>query len=148
MTDMYIPKSTNHPILRIRKNGNKYEMTKKYPVDGQDASKQKEHTIPLTKDEFKTLLKSDGKKLSKTRCNFIHNGKIAEIDIFQDELKGLVLVDFEFETEEEKENFQMPSFCLADVTQEKLIAGGMLCGKSYEDIQEGLKKYNYKKIEE
>ena len=40
----------------------------------------------------------------------------------------------------------MPDFCLADVTQEKFIAGGMICGKSYEDIEKELKRFNYVKL--
>ena len=56
------------------------------------------------------------------------------------------MVDFEFETSEEKESFEMPDFCLADVTQEVFTAGGMICGKSYEDIENDLNRYNYKKL--
>jgi len=46
--DIYIPKTSEHPILRIRKKGDEYEMTKKYPVNWQDTSKQHEFTIPIT----------------------------------------------------------------------------------------------------
>lgn len=145
MIDTYIPKDKRHPILRIRKNGDKFEITKKYPVED-DASKQKEHTIPLTKEEFEEVVKLDGKRVEKIRYDYYYNGKKAEIDVFQGKLKGLVLVDFEFDSEEEKENFEMPDFCLADVSNEEFLAGGMLCGKRYEDIEEGLKKYNYKKL--
>ena len=31
--DIYIPSNEKHPHLRIRKNGDKYEITKKYPID-------------------------------------------------------------------------------------------------------------------
>jgi len=58
----------------------------------------------------------------------------------------LVVVDFEFNTLDERDSFTMPDFCLADVTQDLFIAGGMLCGKKYADIEEELKKYNYEKI--
>ena len=40
----------------------------------------------------------------------------------------------------------MPDFCLADVTEEIFIAGGMLGGKKYKDIEIDLKKFNYKKL--
>ena len=40
----------------------------------------------------------------------------------------------------------MPDFCLKEVTQELFIAGGMICGKSYEDIEENLKRFNYLKL--
>ncbi len=144
--DKYIPESAKHPKLRIRKNGNKYELTKKEPVKAGDASHQKEQTIMLTKKEFNELMKLNGKKIHKTRYYYIYNGKTAEFDIFHGPLKGLVLIDFEFNTIEEKNSFKMPEFCLADVTQENFIAGGMLCGKSYKDIERLLKKYKYKKI--
>ena len=52
--DIYIPKSSAHPVLRIRKNGDRYEMTKKEPVED-DASHQEEHTIVLTEEEFASL---------------------------------------------------------------------------------------------
>ena len=40
----------------------------------------------------------------------------------------------------------MPDFCLADVTQEVFIAGGMLCGKCYKDIEDDLARIGYKKL--
>jgi len=144
--DIYIPKSSEHPTLRIRKNGNKYEMTKKEPVNEGDASHQKEQTIILKESEFNELAKLDGKKAHKIRYFYEHNGRTAEIDVFQGHLKGLVLVDFEFDSLEEKDGFDMPDFCLADVTHEVFIAGGMICGKSYEDIEDDLKRFNYVKL--
>ena len=143
--DIYVPESSDHPTLRIRKNGDKYEITKKEPVKD-DPSHQHEHTIPLKEEEFNSLIQSPGKKVHKKRYFYPYNGKELEIDVFQGELKGLVLVDAEFEQHDEKDEFEMPSFCFKDVTQEKLIAGGMLCGKSYEDIQEELESLGYKKL--
>jgi len=142
MVDVYIPKSHEHPTLRIRKNGTKYEMTKKMPV-GKDPSVQKEQTIILNKEEFDILSKLDGKRTEKNRYVFEVNGRICEIDIFRGRLKGLVLADFEFQKEDEKSEFKMPCFCLADVTKEKFLAGGMLCGKSYDDIKDELKRFGY-----
>lgn len=144
--DIYIPKSSFHPTLRIRKSGNNYVMTKKEPVKEGDASHQIEQTIILTKVEFDEFTKLEGKKVHKIRYYYEYNGRTAEFDVFQGSLKGLVLVDFEFKTIKEKDSFKMPEFCLADVTKEVFVAGGMLCGKSYEDIETGLKRFNYKKI--
>ena len=144
--DIYIPKSSIHPTLRIRKNGSEYEITKKEPVKGNDSSHQREQTIILTESEFMELAQLNGKRVSKIRYCYDHNSRTAEIDVFQGPLKGLVLVDFEFEEIGEKDYFEMPDFCLADVTQEKFIAGGMICGKSYEDIEDDLKRFNYSKL--
>ncbi len=143
--DIYIPKSKNHPTLRIRKKGGNYEITKKEPVKD-DASEQEEQTIKLTEEEFSGLSGLKGRRTHKIRYYYGYNGKTAEIDVFQGALKGLVIVDFEFESSKEKDSFEMPEFCLADVTHELFLAGGMLCGKSYEDIEEELERFGYKKI--
>ncbi|EKE11006.1 MAG: hypothetical protein ACD_15C00159G0002 [uncultured bacterium] len=144
--DIYIPLSAAHPSLRIRKRGDIYEVTKKEIIYGNDSSEMSEKTISLTKDEFNELAKIQGKRLHKNRYFFPYENKTAEVDVFLDDLAGLVVVDFEFESREEMEKFAMPDFCLAEVTQDKTMAGGMLTGKSYRDILGDLEKYNYKKI--
>lgn len=144
--DAYIPSSVAHPVLRLRKRGNVFEMTKKYPVIEDDSSEQKEETISLSEEEFLSLLKIDSKKSRKTRYYYPVDNKTAEIDIFLDDLEGLALVDFEFSSNQEKSDFIMPDFCLADVTQEESVAGGFLAGKKYSDIESFLKKYDYKRI--
>jgi adenylate cyclase len=147
MIDIYIPKDNAHPTLRIRKNGDKYEMTKKEPIEN-DPSKQLETTIPLREDEFLELEKNlEGKRTVKTRFMTKINGFDAEIDVFRNDLKGLVVIDFEFSDEEEKNKFEKPDFCLADITPEDFIAGGMICGKKYSDIEGELSRFNYKKID-
>jgi CYTH domain-containing protein len=165
--DVYTPKSSEHPKLRLRKAGDKYELTKKEPVKEGDASNQEEQTIRLTEAEFNSLNQFEGKRVHKLRYYYNFDGMTAEFDVFQDELKGLVVIDFEFESVEEKEKFKtsrfqetgnldgaqelkkvldMPDFCLAEVTQEVFIAGGMICGKSYKDVEEELKRFGYNKL--
>ena len=144
--DVYIPKSSVHPTLRLRKNGDKFELTKKEPVDG-DVSRQEEQTIVLTEEEFNDLDKHlDGKRVSKIRYFYDYEGRTAEIDVFQEDLTGLVVVDFEFTDPKDKDDFEMPDFCLADITPEEFIAGGMICGKTYEDIKEDLERFGYQKL--
>lgn len=140
--DIYIPKNAIHPILRVRKNGDKYEITKKI-MEGNDLSELTEHTIIITKEEYDSLSVLDSKKVRKIRFYYQKDGVNYEFDIFQDDLKGLVLVDVEFENSDVKKSFKMPEFCLADVTEDESMAGGMLCGKKYEDLSAILVKYNY-----
>src|SRR5260370_42699898 len=98
MVDRYIPKQKTHPILRIRKNGDKYEITKKNPT-GEDRSKHIEQTVKINKDEFQAISQVDAKKVHKTRYLMPYGKYTAEIDVFQDDLAGLVLIDFEFPTQ-------------------------------------------------
>lgn len=74
------------------------------------------------------------------------DGRPAEVDVFRDLLAGLVLIDFEFDNEKEKQAFQIPDIALADVTQEEFVAGGALSGKSYSDILPNLQRFDYKKL--
>lgn len=147
MLDIYLPAESRHPVLRLRKNGDNLEMTKKTMVEGTDSSKMEEQTIQLSLDEYAALAGIEGKRVGKTRHLYDYQGRTAEVDVFDGALSGLVLVDFEFETETEKSAFSMPEFCLAEVTQEEFIAGGFLAGKSYDDIAPGLSCFGYKRIE-
>ncbi len=146
--DVYIPSSSPHPHLRIRKCGNAYEITKKQPIEEGDASRQLETTILLTAEEFSELSMLEGKRVKKIRYIYDYNGTRYEVDVFQEVLKGLVLIDVEFKTIEAKNAFIPPPFCLADVTQEEFIAGGMLCGKTYQDIEIQLAEFGYTPIYE
>lgn len=147
LTDIYFPKEEHHPVLRLRnRGGEKFELTKKFPINGDNSSEQEEHTIILSEAEFKVLSKLDGKRVCKTRYYYnLSNGNDAEIDIFHDELDGLKLVDFEFSSKEEKEKFVAPDFCLVEVTYDKWLAGGILAGGKYSDFEKFLEKYNYQK---
>lgn len=146
MLDIYIPSSAKHPDLRVRKIGERREITKKQPVKGTDSSHQLETTIPLTPEEYTELSRLKGKRVEKTRYYYQEADVEYEIDIFRGDLKGLVLVDVEFNSLEKQKAFTAPAWCLADVTQEKLFAGGMLAGKRYSDIETKLLKFGYKKL--
>lgn len=144
--DIYVPASVEHPTLRIRMCGEEYEITKKEPVSENDSSHHTENTIPLTKEEYADLAVVQGKRVRKVRYYHQVDTTTYEIDVFQDALTGLVLVDVEFSVKEEKSLFVPPAWVLADVTQEKFLAGGMLCGKSYSDIEKYLVRFGYRPI--
>jgi len=146
MHDLYIPLETDHPIMRIRKQGDNFEITKKEPVKLSDASHQFENTIKLTEEEYNSLKKSPGSHIFKKRFYFTDNGFQYEIDIFKDKLAGLVLVDVEFSSKEEMDLFKKPYWLGAEVTNLDFIAGGLLANKKYSDISDKLSKYDYSKI--
>lgn len=146
MVDIYLPVKSVHPSLRVRLSGEKCEITKKQPIVEGDASHQLETTIPLTMDEYEDLEKIEGKRVVKNRYIYKTNGLNYEIDVFLKDLEGLVLVDVEFSSLEEKKSFVAPEWLLKEVTQETFLAGGMLCGKKYEDIKDRLDSFGYKPL--
>lgn len=147
LLDIYIPDTLGvHAVLRLRQKGDAFEITKKIIVSGTDQSAHLETTIPLNAQEFASLASSSKKRVSKVRYNVLIDGYAAEVDVFRGSLAGLVMIDFEFESEEEKARFVAPSICLADVTQEEFVAGGQIAGKSYADIADDLARFDYKPI--
>lgn len=144
LKDVYVPDTEGvHPRLRIRRKGDKFEITKKIPINENDASAHTELTIPLDQQEFEVLERTSNKIVEKDRYKISIDGHTAEVDVFVGDLEGLVVIDFEFENEELKSAFVAPDVCLADVTQEMFIAGGKLAGKAYGDIQDELDQFNY-----
>lgn len=146
MEDIYIPEASSDPHLRLRRRGLNYEITKKKPLAENDSSCQTEQTITLEADEFSALSLTSTKRVQKKRYRVVLAGKAAEVDVFSGSLEGLVLIDFEFDTIDEKNKFLPPKCCLADVTQERFVAGGRLAGKAYTDIKTDLKRFNYHAI--
>ncbi|MBI4181803.1 MAG: hypothetical protein HY520_02445 [Candidatus Aenigmarchaeota archaeon] len=145
IVDLYVPRE-GHPVLRLRKRGDRYEITKKAPLRQEDCSRQEELTIPLSPPEFAALAASPGRRLEKIRYFYSWQGKTLEVDVFQGPLAGLVLVDAEFSTTAARDAFAMPPFCLAEVTQETAFAGGMLCGKRYADLHAPLARHGYRPL--
>ncbi len=146
IVDVYYPAERDHAVLRIRQRGDHYEITKKLMADGNDSSHQLEHTIELDEAEYKGLTQNPGKRVAKRRYLYNYQGRTAEVDVFEGDLAGLVEVDFEFDDRDDQLAFQMPDFCLAEVTQEAFAAGGKLAGKTYADIQPYLENYGYKPL--
>ncbi len=144
--DIYVPEAADHAVLRLRQKGGKYEMTKKIPVSGTDSSRQHEHTILLSQEEFEALAKCSTKQIIKRRFFGDLAGHSAEVDVFMGTLEGLAVVDFEFDSDDKLAAFAQPDIALADVTQDEWIAGGKLAGKSYNDILPALERYGYQSV--
>ncbi len=146
IVDLYLPKDARKPTLRLRAKNDEYSLTKKNVVDG-DVSQQIEQTIVLSPEEFDALsFQVEGKTLVKDRYEYPLGGLVYEFDVFREDLLGLVLIEVEFSSAMERDNFVMPDFCLADVTYDEWVAGGMLAGKSYADISDYLDSYSYQKL--
>lgn len=144
--DLYMPASSDHPHMRLRARNGRYELTKKVLIDAADLSRLQEYNTPLTKEEFEYFSQLPHKRLAKRRYKYNHQGLELEIDIFLDNLAGLAVCEAEFDDQTTFDSFQMPSFCLVDITQDEHIAGGLLCGKTLDQVMPQLAPYGYKPI--
>ena len=102
------------PVVRIRRSNNDYYMT--YKGDG--LMVREEYNLPLTEEAYTHLRpKIDGLLIAKTRYLIPLNDKLtAELDIFEEDLKGLVIVEVEFDSIEEANAFTSPDWFREDVT--------------------------------
>ncbi len=146
LMDIYIPIESEHPHVRIRKNGDSMVIMKKELNNPNDLSSQEESIIHLTQAEFAALSQVPWKRIHKHRYYVPYQNHTLEVDVFQDDLVGLILMDVEFHDVSTKENFIIPDFCLCEVTQDSWFAWGILCGKTYDDIADKLTSLGYTKL--
>ncbi len=122
--------------LRIRQKGGVFELTKKIPLKENDYSSNEEINILLTEYEFNKLWTQVEKFLEKSRyCIDIGENLIAELDIFEGDLSGLVFVEVEFPSQEIMESFVPPEWFGKDVTQEDFSSNSFLAGKTFDEIK-------------
>ena len=102
------------PVVRVRKENDDYVLTYK----GSGLLSHSEYNLPLNKESFEHLLKKcDGIIISKSRYKIpIENNLTAELDIFKGDLDSLKLVEVEFGSVEEANNFIPLEWFGEDVT--------------------------------
>lgn len=144
--DLMILTGEKHPHLRLRKVDNNFQLTRKYRRKTGSMLQMIEETITLIEMEFNILKKLPHTGQRKFRYYYPYQNLTSEIDVWQDKLDGLAIAEFEFRDVKTAQGFRIPEFSLVEVTEEEWLAGGLLSGKSYSDIEEGLKQLGYKPL--
>ena len=111
------------PVVRIRKDNDKYELT--YKAKGMMVRDQ--YNLPLTKEAYEQLKgKIDGRLITKKRYMIPFEKYTIELDVFEDDLAPLTLAEVEFTSEEEANAFVAPDWFAEDVTFSKLYHNSFL----------------------
>jgi len=107
---------TRDPAIRVRSTGdNRFFMTFKGKTE--DSLVRREVELPITKDAYEILMGNETtKKIKKNRYMVTENGIKFEIDVFEEQLKGLAFLEVEFENQEEAECFVVPAWVDKEVT--------------------------------
>jgi len=127
--------------LRIRKvrdpKTNKWvvKFTQKFAPNENDLSRTMITNLYLNATEAEILSIFGANEIRKNRYYFDFAARRYSIDMFIGDLFGLVLAETSFETDEELENFQMPPFALADVTNNEIFSGGKLSELTFADVK-------------
>ena len=142
ITDNYITGTR----LRIRKvrdpQTNKWivKFTQKFAPNPDDLSRTIITNTYLSAIEAETLSIFEANEIRKNRYKFEFEGREFAVDMFIGDLFGLVLAETGFESDEEMDNFPLPSFALADVTNNELFTGGRLSELTFADIQNEIER--------
>ena len=132
--------------LRIRKvrdpKTNKWvvKFTQKFAPNTHDFSRTIITNTYLSAIEAETLSMFDANEIRKNRYKFEFEGRTFSIDMFIGDLFGLVLAETGFESDEEMDNFPLPSFALADVTNNELFTGGRLSELTFAEVQSEIER--------
>ena len=113
------------PVVRIRKDDDKYELT--YKSGGMMV--RQEYNLVLTQSSYDHLKeKIDGRLITKKRYMIPYQGYTIELDVFENDLAPLVLAEVEFETEEQANTFTPPEWFGKDVTFDGRYHNSFLSG--------------------
>lgn len=104
------------PTIRLRRENEKYILT----VKGSGLISREEFELEITKEQYDNLLlKRETPFVKKKRYKIpLENNLIAELDIYFEDLEGLMTVEVEFLTENMALNFIPPKWFGKDVTMD------------------------------
>ncbi|CAN7211884.1 CYTH domain-containing protein [Rhizobium sp. LjRoot254] len=126
--------SENNRSIRIRTiDDEEARLTLKIGID-EMARHEFEYEVPI-EDARELLDLARGGRIAKTRYKVEHQGHIWEIDVYEGDLKGLVVAEVELESEDEKA--ALPPWLGREVTGERRFSNQALAegslGKDWRD---------------
>ena len=142
ITDNYITATR----LRLRKvrvpetNEWTLKLTQKHAPAPTDFSRTLITNIYLNPYEYEVLSVFEGNELRKNRYPYEHEGRGYSVDVFLGGLRGLVLAETDFATDEELDAFTPPAFAFTDVTRDETFTGARLVALTADDLRAALKK--------
>ena len=118
------------PVVRIRKSNNDYILTykSKKGLNQDNAIQNEEIEMPLNEEAYRHLCeKADHQLVKKTRYLIpLNNDLVAELDVFEGRLEGLVFAEVEFPSEEAAKSFVPPEWFGEDVSSDRMFSNGYL----------------------
>lgn len=97
--------------------------------------------ILLSPSEYKLLECLEGYRLNKTRYYHYWHGQVFSIDVFEDELAGLVLCETEADGLEDLMSAEAPPYARYEVTDDPFFDGGNLSRTTRTDLMAKLLMY-------
>ncbi|EFK95229.1 adenylate cyclase [sediment metagenome] len=116
------------PSIRIRIANDKAFLTIKGKPTNNISRSEFEYEIPLS-DGLKLLKECKELIISKTRYEIMYENHLWELDIFEEENKGLVVAEIELSSEDE--SFTLPSWVTVEVSNDTRYTNANLISHPY-----------------
>jgi len=145
ITDHYIPNTT----LRLRRMQTEHEVTfklgQKLRVHPHEARVILHTNFYLSEAEYVFLASTlPSHRLAKRRFGFHGETIPMAIDQFQGPLEGLIIAEVDFGPNGDPSSFPMPSFALAEVTDDERFTGARLALTTHPQVKTLLDEFNVK----
>lgn len=142
ITDRYLDGTSLRLREQIDSTGNTvFKLTQKLPDRASGARQGWITTIYLTEDEFARVAKLPARMLGKTRHSIPPFG----VDVFEGELRGLIIAEAEFSSAAEAAVLQVPSFIACEVSEDIRFTGGSLVNAKQSELKEWLEEYGIRR---
>jgi CYTH domain-containing protein len=107
---------TEEAVVRIRKKGNTYFLT----IKSAGTRSRQEIETELSVEQYQKLNTMEGPSalIRKTRFNVPDGDYTIELDLFHDNLSGLIVAEVEFPDLESSEKYQPPAWLGKEVTDD------------------------------
>src|SRR3712207_6125159 len=117
-----------------------WKLTQKFAPAPPDFSRTLITNIYLSQYEYEVLSVFEGNEIRKNRYPYEHEGRAYSVDVFLGNLRGLILAETDFGSDEEMDRFALPPFAALDVTREEMFTGARLVELTADAIREALQK--------
>jgi CYTH domain-containing protein len=101
-----------------------FKLTKKYGSDS--FYSQFISSLILSPEEYEAFDALEGNCLRKRRHYHNYRAQIFSIDVFEDELDGLILCEFEADSVDDLMSADIPAYASPEVTEDEFFQGGNL----------------------
>lgn len=112
----YLRISDDGTEQRVRKKGTRFLHT----IKSGEGLIREETEQEISEEQFNKLWpKTEGKRIYKTRYDIEYENFLIELDVYSDELEGLIVAEVEFESEAQSSSFVPPKWFGTEITHDE-----------------------------
>lgn len=133
-----------HTSLRLRKVREPYKrewtwkLTQKLP-DASEPARTLVTNIYLAREDYEVFSVFEGNEIRKNRYPFEHDGRAYTVDVYLGALRGLILAQTEFASDDEMRRFEPPAFAAREVTGDEMFTGARLVEMTADELRAALR---------